>query len=141
MSVMKDNGTKRLIEQILSAMAIGKIAKMDKQLDINSVNPVENKVIAQAINGVNNRIDNVCLKGEIVRKTLSTPTSGTYYELNFGRMPVERKFVILDAGCYLEDGAFKFGISGANYYNNTDHTIGPIVNWSEMTSGSYKELV
>lgn len=52
MSVMKDNGTKRLIDQILSAMAVGKIAKMDKQLDINSVNPVENKAITQAINGL-----------------------------------------------------------------------------------------
>lgn len=141
MSVMKENGTKRLIEQILSAMAVGKIAKMDKQLDINSVNPVENKVITQAINGINNRIDNECLKGEIVRKTLSTPTSGTMYELNFGRMSMEQNFVILDAGCYSESSSFIFGISGANYYNDTNHTIAPIVNWSVVNNGSYKELI
>lgn len=141
MSVMKEDGTKRLIDQILASLKVGKIAIMDKVLNINSSNPVENKVITQAINGINNRIDDECFKGEIREMTLSTPTSGTMYELNFGRMSMERNFVILDAGCYSESGSFKFGISGANYYNDTNHTIAPIVNWSVVNSGSYKELL
>ncbi len=54
MSVMKENGTKRLIDQILASLKVGKIAIMDKVLNINSSNPVENKVITQAINGLSN---------------------------------------------------------------------------------------
>lgn len=52
MSVMKENGTKRLIDQILASLKVGKIAIMDKALNINSKNPVENGVITQAINGI-----------------------------------------------------------------------------------------
>lgn len=137
---MKENGTKRLIDQILASLKVGKIAIMDTVLSNTSNNPVQNKVIKQAIDNVNTRM-NGAVFGEIREMTLSTPTSGTYYELNFGRMAVGRKFVILDAGCYLEQGAFKFGISGANYYNNTNHTIAPIVNWKETTSRNYKELI
>jgi hypothetical protein len=54
MSVMKENATKRLIDQILASLRVGKIAIMDKALNINSSNPVENKVITQAINGLSN---------------------------------------------------------------------------------------
>ena len=50
MSVMKEDGTRRLIQQILASLKVGKIAIMDKVLNINSSNPVENKVITQAIN-------------------------------------------------------------------------------------------
>lgn len=52
MSVMKEDGTRRLINQILASLKIGKYAIMDKALNINSKNPVENKVITQAINGL-----------------------------------------------------------------------------------------
>jgi hypothetical protein len=52
MSVMKEDGTKRLIDQILASLKVGKIAIMDKALNINSKNPVENGVITQAINGL-----------------------------------------------------------------------------------------
>lgn len=52
MSVMKEDGTRRLIQQILASLKVGKIAIMDKALNINSSNPVENKVITQAINGL-----------------------------------------------------------------------------------------
>lgn len=58
MSVMKEDGTRRLIQQILASLRVGKIAIMDKVLNINSSNPVENKVITQAINGINNKIEN-----------------------------------------------------------------------------------
>lgn len=58
MSVMKEDGTKRLIDQILASLKIGKYAIMDKVLNINSKNPVENGVITQAINGINNKIEN-----------------------------------------------------------------------------------
>jgi hypothetical protein len=54
MSVLKDDGTKRLIDQILASLKVGKYAIMDKALNINSKNPVENKVITQAINGLSN---------------------------------------------------------------------------------------
>ena len=57
MSVLKDDGTKRLIDQILASLKVGKYAIMDKVLNINSKNPVENGVITQAINGLNNRIE------------------------------------------------------------------------------------
>ena len=57
MSVLKEDGTKRLIQQILASLKVGKIAIMDKALNINSKNPVENGVITQAINGLNNKID------------------------------------------------------------------------------------
>lgn len=57
MSVMKEDGTRRLIQQILASLKVGKIAIMDKVLNINSSNPVENKVITQAINGINNKIE------------------------------------------------------------------------------------
>lgn len=56
MSVMKENGTKRLIDQILASLKVGKYAIMDKALNINSKNPVENKVITQAIHNANERI-------------------------------------------------------------------------------------
>ena len=59
MSVMKEDGTRRLIQQILASLKVGKIAIMDKALNINSKNPVENGVITQAINGINNRLDGV----------------------------------------------------------------------------------
>ena len=59
MSVMKEDGTRRLIQQILASLKVGKIAIMDKVLNINSKNPVENGVITQAINGVNNRIKSI----------------------------------------------------------------------------------
>lgn len=59
MSVMKENGTKRLIDQILASLRVGKIAIMDKALNINSSNPVENKVITQAINGINTNVSNL----------------------------------------------------------------------------------
>lgn len=52
MSVMKEDGTRRLIQQILASLRVGKIAIMDKALNINSKNPVENGVITQAINGL-----------------------------------------------------------------------------------------
>ena len=56
MSVMKENGTKRLIAQILASLKVGKIAIMDKALNINSSNPVENKVITQAFNTTNSAV-------------------------------------------------------------------------------------
>lgn len=59
MSVMKEDGTRRLIQQILASLKIGKYAIMDKVLNINSKNPVENGVITQAINGINDRIDDM----------------------------------------------------------------------------------
>lgn len=59
MSVLKDDGTKRLIAQILASLKVGKYAIMDKVLNINSKNPVENGVITQAINGLNNKIDDI----------------------------------------------------------------------------------
>lgn len=59
MSVAKESAMERLIQHIKDAMAIGKIADMDKTLNINSRNPVENKAITQAINGMNGRITNV----------------------------------------------------------------------------------
>lgn len=143
MSVLKENGTKRLIDQILSAMAVGKIAKMDKQLNINSVNPVENGVITQAINGVNNRIDNECLKGEIVRKTLSSPSSGTrYYKMEFGQIELSQKWVILDAGFYTfaQQGFVKRGVSGANSFYSSSETIAPTVDWIETNNGTGKTI-
>lgn len=64
--VLKEDGTKRLIDQILASLRVGKIAVMDKMLNINSSNPVENKVITQAINTTNanvatlaGRVDNM----------------------------------------------------------------------------------
>lgn len=140
MSVMKEDGTRRLIQQILASLKVGKIAIMDTVLSNTSNNPVQNKVIKQAIDNVNTRMDGAVF-GEIRKMTLSTPTSGTMYELNFGRMSMEQNFVILDAGCYSESSSFIFGISGANYYNDTNHTIAPIVNWSVVNNGSYKELI
>lgn len=59
MSVLKDDGTKRLIDQILASLKIGKYAIMDKVLNINSKNPVENGVITTAINGINERINGI----------------------------------------------------------------------------------
>lgn len=140
MSVMKEDGTRRLIQQILASLKVGKIAIMDTVLSNTSNNPVQNKVIKQAIDNVNTRMDGAVF-GEIRKMTLSTPTSGTMYELNFGRMSMEQNFVILDAGCYSESSSFIFGISGANYYNDTNHTIAPIVNWSVVNNESYKELI
>ena len=67
MSVMKEDGTRRLIQQILASLKIGKYAIMDKVLNINSKNPVENGVITQAINGINNALET---KSEIVKVRL-----------------------------------------------------------------------
>lgn len=58
MSVAKETAIERLIQHVKDAMAVGKIAEMDKQLNINSRNPVENKVITESINGINNKIEN-----------------------------------------------------------------------------------
>ena len=59
MSVMKEDGTRRLIQQILASLKVGKIAIMDTVLSNTSNNPVQNKVIKQAIDGTNTRIDGV----------------------------------------------------------------------------------
>lgn len=139
MSVMKEDGTKRLIDQILASLKVGKIAIMDTVLSNTSNNPVQNKVIKQAIDNVNTRMDGAVF-GRIERRYLTTPTSGTLYNMDFGYIGINDHFVILDAGCYQEDGAFKFGISGANYYNNTNHTIAPIVNWSDTVQGTRRKI-
>lgn len=52
MSVLKEDGTRRLIQQILASLRVGKIAIMDKVLSTTSSNPVENKVITGAINNI-----------------------------------------------------------------------------------------
>jgi hypothetical protein len=143
MSVLKDDGTKRLIDQILASLKIGKYAIMDKVLNINSKNPVENGVITQAINGVNNRIDDECLKGEIVRKTLSSPSSGTrYYKMEFGQIKPSQKWVILDAGFYTftQQGFVKMGVSGANNFYSSSETIAPTVDWIETNNGTGKTI-
>lgn len=59
MSVLKEDGTRRLIQQILASLKVGKIAIMDTVLSNTSNNPVQNKVIKQAIDGANTRIDGV----------------------------------------------------------------------------------
>ena len=85
MSVMKEDGTKRLIDQILASLKVGKYAIMDKVLNINSSNPVENKVITQAINGINTQIDDI-EKFKLI--TLShdvsiAPQNGGYFEFQY----------------------------------------------------------
>ena len=86
MSVMKEDGTKRLIDQILASLKIGKYAIMDKVLNINSKNPVENGVITQAINGINNALET---KSEIVKVRLEAKSveagKTCYWEKSIGR--------------------------------------------------------
>lgn len=85
MSVMKEDGTKRLIDQILASLKVGKIAIMDKVLNINSSNPVENKVITQAINGINSRLDDEFVKnGDIIEFTnTASVNSNETHTFNF----------------------------------------------------------
>lgn len=52
MSVMKDSATQHLIDHIKSALAVGKIAEVDNELSKTSINPVQNKVIAEALEDV-----------------------------------------------------------------------------------------
>ena len=86
MSVMKENATKRLIDQILASLRVGKIAIMDKALNINSKNPVENGVITQAINGINNALGT---KSEIIKVRLEEKSveadETCYWTKNLGR--------------------------------------------------------
>ena len=49
MSVMKESATQQLIAHIKSAMAVGKIAEIDSALSETSINPVQNKVVTEAI--------------------------------------------------------------------------------------------
>ena len=140
MSVLKEDGTRRLIQQILASLRVGKIAIMDTVLSNTSKNPVQNKVIKQAIDNVNTRMDGAVF-GRIERKYLSTPTSGTLYNMDFGYIGINDHFVILDAGYYIvSSGVNKYGVSGANIYNNTNHTIAPIVNWSDTVQGNRRKI-
>jgi hypothetical protein len=59
MSVMKEDGTRRLIQQILASLKIGKYAIMDTVLSNTSNNPVQNKVIKQAIDNVQSGITQI----------------------------------------------------------------------------------
>lgn len=57
MSVMKESATQQLINQIKSALAVGKIATIDSELSSTSENPVQNKVITEALE--NYEVENV----------------------------------------------------------------------------------
>lgn len=86
--VLKEDGTKRLIDQILASLRVGKYAIMDKVLNINSKNPVENGVITQAINGINNRIDiidNNTIKFDdvLIFTNTATVNEGATHSFNF----------------------------------------------------------
>lgn len=117
--VMKEDGTKRLINQILASLRVGKIAIMDKALNINSSNPVENKIITASINGLNNTLNT---KAEIVKIKLENTTVSSHdfctWQKNLGEFG---DFVIIG----FEVGSGGTYTASPRFYDSTTNRVYP----------------
>lgn len=133
MSVMKENGTKRLIDQILASLKVGKIAIMDTVLSNTSNNPVQNKVIKQAIDNVQSGITQInenAVFGTIVtlEETVSVDANSTE-EVTFDSVSLQgySGYAVLNFGQALgTTGSFNYGnyvLAGAGYGVSDDHVL------------------
>lgn len=132
MSVMKENGTRRLIQQILASLKVGKIAIMDTVLSNTSNNPVQNKVIKQAIDNVQSGITQInenAVFGTIVtlEETVSVDAHSTV-EVTFDSVSLQgySGYAVLNFGQALGTQGLNYGnyvLAGSGYGVSNDYVL------------------